>query len=380
MEALAITNSGIEDVAAQEITKLTGSAGSKCDVCEGLVSFNTKKFEDLFLMCYKLQSARKVILLLKKFKCSSIKDIEKEISKVEFKEWIDNNTRFVVECESDSISTQEVRETAGEVIKNLTKAEISFKSPDVIVFAYITGDTCYLGIDFGREDLAKRDYKVFLTSDSLKANLAFALAQLCGYKKDKVLLDPFCNDGAVVIEAALSAAELSPHFYSKDKFNFMKIKRFKDFDFEKFFEGIDKAAKPKQEFAINAFEDNFGLLQNAKKNAKIAGVVSCMRFSRTESDWIELKFKENSVDIISALPTQMHHFTEPGKLQKKYNELFYQADYVLAKDGVVGLITRPNIIDMLKNAAETHKFRLDSERPVMQGKQDMSILIFSRAK
>jgi 23S rRNA G2445 N2-methylase RlmL len=374
MEGLAITNSGIEDVAAKEIKEIIGPK-TKCKTGKGFVIFDFKKFEDLFLLCYRSQSLKKVMFILDKFKFKSVGDIKQEVSHVELKEWPGS---FVVNCTGLGASHQEVREDVGEAIKKKIKGKISFKEPDTVFFAYLDKDDCYFCIDFGSEDLAKREYRIFLSRDSIKASLAYALARLCKFNKKKVLLDPFCNDGVVVIESALFATNFSHHHYNKDMFRFLGLKRFESFDFDKFFEKADKKTDTSQKTDINAFEDNFRLLQSSKKNAKIAGIMKSIRFSRTEPDWIELKFKEKSIDVIAAQPPQKHHFTEPAKLQRTYDELFLQAGYVLKEKGFVGLITKPNVADMLKKAAEKHKFKLKEERKVMQGKQEMEILLFSK--
>ena len=64
MKGLVITSKGIEDAAALEIKELISA---ECKAEEGCVIFDFKDYKDLCLLCYKSQSADRVLYLIGNF-------------------------------------------------------------------------------------------------------------------------------------------------------------------------------------------------------------------------------------------------------------------------------------------------------------------------
>ena len=297
MKGLAITNIGIEDAACSEINALISSSAEKR---KGCVVFDVEKHEDLFRLCYKAQSVRKILLLLSSFKIKSMWDIEKEIKKLDISEWINEKTTFVVRsiASNSSIRSQELEPEVGGFIIDKSKAKVELDSPDATFFVFIEQNECYLGIDFSGDDLGKRDYRVFTGSDILKPNVAFSILKIAEYSVKDVLLDPFCASGTIPIEAALLATQFPVRHFNRDSFLFLNMKNFEKFDFEKFFEKEDKNADLKQKASITAADSSFQAISAAKKNAKIAGVMKTISFSRKEPKWLDSKFSYGTVDKI----------------------------------------------------------------------------------
>ena len=63
------------------------------------------------------------------------------------------------------------------------------------------------------------------------------------------------------------------------------------------------------------------------------------------------------------------------KLKKIYKELFYQAEYILKKDGVLALIAYDT--GLVKDSAGD-KMRIADELAVSQGMKSMNFLIFKK--
>ena len=190
-----------------------------------------------------------------------------------------------------------------------------------------------------------------------------------GFVKDDVALDPFSRDGVVSIEAAFYAAGFPVNYYKKDKFAFLKLKI--GVDFEKFFEGVDKSIKkPKAE--IYSYDHLFKYVDYSRKNAKIAGVDKHINFSRVELEWLDIKFKKESVDrIITNPPTSKN-----ANLEKVYGEFFYQCDYILKNNGTVAIVSR--IPDFVKKHAEKRDFAVHREKEVWSGEQLLKIMVFKK--
>ena len=371
MKGLVITSKGVEEAASIEIKELIGA---HCRVESGCVAFDFKNFRDLCLLCYKCQSANRVLYLIGSFEFEDFfGDFGIFIKKAEFSKWVGENKKFKVECvregQHDFNSVDVETKTAKLILKKAKGKKNDTKNYDIIFFAYITDKKCYFGIDFAGFELNKRAYKIFLHPNSLRGTIAYALVRESGFKKNEVMLDPFSRDGVIAIEAAFHATGFPCNYYKKDKFAFLKLKL--GIDFEKFFKGVDKKiGKPKGD--IYAYDHLFKYVDYSRKNAKIAGVDKQINFSRVELEWLDIKFKKESVGrIISNPPTSKN-----ANLDRIYNEFFYQCSYILKNSGTIALISR--IPDFVKRHAEKHNFAVHKEKGVWSGEQLLNIILFKK--
>ena len=379
MKALAICDKGLEDIAALEIKELIKEKSQIKDNC---VLFSVKKLEDLCLLCYKSQSVSKILFLLDSFKFNNngfSDNVEKNIEKINFDKWLDKKTTFVVRCDkinNNDLSTNEIERKTGEfIINNIKKnkkynQKVNLVNPDIIFSVFINKNECYFGIDFAGFDLSKRTYKIFMHPASLKGPIAYSLVRIADYTKKDALLDPFSGSGIISIEAALFASNFPVHYFDKEKFAFLKFKLLKT-DFNKFFKNIDKKIN-KNDLKIIGYDNSMKFVQYGRKNAKIAGIDKLIRFSRIDIEWLDTKFKKNTIDkIVTDIPV-LSKFADKSAVQKAYKELFYQADFILKKNGIVVILTRD--LNSIKKFYEEFKFKIIEEKKVYSGKQELLIL------
>ena len=382
MEGLAITSKGIEDIAALEIKEITKA---KTDIKEGCVIIQTKEILDLCKLCYEAQSLEKILLLLGHFCFSDPEDFYTKISgivnKIKLQEWLDKKTTFRISNKKidNAINSEEINARVGELIIDRIKKEkkyaqkVDLENPDVILFVYIINGMCYLGIDLSGFDLHKRDYRIFCCPRELRATIAYSLSRIAGYEPEDLSLDPFCGSGSILIEAALFAAKMPINFYRKEKFQFLKLKELQKIKFDKLFKEVDKKIS-KKKTRIYGYDLVLHYIQSARKNAKIAGIQKQITFSRVDIDWVDIKFKKCSVDKIITQPPQLTQNTNPKDIEKMYDNLFYQAEYILKKSGSVTLISPSTAL--LRKSAEKYKFKVNHERKIMHGKTEMEIAVF----
>ncbi len=374
MKGLALTSKGIEDISASEIKELIGA---KSELKEGCIIFDFRNFQDLFLLCYKAQSVAKIIYLLDNFTFTDdpVRIFKKNIEKTSLKEWIsDSFSVNVLRKGEHNFKSVDVGKSVSEIFQKNFKSKPLFKNAEISFFIYINKREFYFGVDFSGGDLSKRDYRIFLGSEELKPNIAYFMTRIAGYVPQEVMLDPFCKAGIIPIEAALFALNLSHNFYNKDKFLFLKIDKFKTFNFDDFFNELDKGSK-EIELKINALDNTFNHIQAAKKNAKIAGVIKKINFSRLELEWLDTKYKRGGIDkIITFVPSISKH-KDPKKIEKIYRELFHQAEFILKKKGKIVLVCKQGS-ELLKKQAQEFRFELHEERIVMQGKESLKISVF----
>lgn len=368
-----MTSKGIEETASAEVKELINA---NCKIEDMCVAFDFDDFRDLCLLCYKCQSADRVLYLIGDFEFTDfLGDFERFIDGAKIDEWICKNKKFKVECVrlgAHHFKSVDVEAKAAELLRKkleIKNSKIDKKDYGIIYFVYIADNKCYFGIDFAGFELNKRDYKIFLHPNSLRGTIAYSLVRESGFEKKEAVLDPFSRDGVISIEAAFYASNFPHNYYKKEKFAFLKLDI--GIDFEKFFKDTDRNIK-KAKADINCFDHMFKYVDYSKKNAKIAGVDKQINFSRVELEWLDIKFKEKSVDrIITSPPTSKN-----ADLGKIYNEFFYQCEYILKNDGTVSLITR--LPDFVKKHAEKHNFLALKEKEVWSGEQMLKILVFKK--
>ena len=372
MKGLAITSRGLEETASIEVREIINA---KCKIEESCVVFDFKNFKDLCLLCYKCQSVDRIICLIGSLKFKNFfDDFGEFIEKLDLDEWTCRYKKFRVECIREGthgFNSIDVESKAAKLIskKSKNRIKLSIKEHEIIFFVYVFGSKCYFGVDFAGFELNKRGYKIFLHPGSLRGTIAYALVRESGFKKNEVMLDPFSRDGVIAIEAAFYAAGFACNYYKKDKFAFLNLKL--GIDFEKFFKDADKRIK-NTKTGIYAYDHMFKYVDYSRKNAKIAGIDKQINFSRVELEWLDIKFKKESVDrIVTSLPASKN-----ANLDKIYNEFFYQSEYILKKNGAIAVISR--IPDFVRMHAEKHNFAVLREKDVWSGEQPLRILTFKK--
>ncbi|MBI2545639.1 hypothetical protein HYV81_00480 [Candidatus Woesearchaeota archaeon] len=371
MQGLAVTHKGMEDIAAQEIKELIGA---NAEIREQAVLFTIKKLEELALLCYKAQSVIRVMLLLAE--TASINELGTALEHTDIKEWLHNKS-FAVRCLKQELDepTPEIEGRIGEIAlnevkKRKIKAKVSLKEPDVTLFCYITKNACFLGIDFAGFDLSKRYYKIFQHPDTLKGTIAYGLVRLSGYKPGEILVDPFSGSGIIPIEAACFAYKYPVQYYSKDRFAFLKFTRF---DFSRIDKEIQKPAKA----TIFGLDHNVRYVEVAKKNATVAGINKYVSFSRVAVEWHDTKLKEHSVDVLVGNPPSSSKLVAVKDIKKLYDELFYQADFVISDNGRIVLASRD--AELAIASAVKHGFKAVLQRDIYMGQQMLKVILFERA-
>ena len=371
MKGFAITSKGIEDIAAAEIKELICA---DCKPEQGCVLFDFKKFEDLCLLCYKCQSADRILYWIGEFEFHNFfEELERFIEKTRFDGWISKCRTFKVECirmgDHDFKSVDAEAKVAEILLKKNKGKKLGMKDYDIIFFVYIMGNNCYFGVDFAGFELNKRPYKIFLHPNSLRGTIAYALIRESGFDKNDTMLDPFSRDGVIVIEAALHASNFPLNYYKKEKFAFLKLNLV---DSGRLLENADKRMLKKPKARLYCFDYMFKHVDYSRKNAKIAGVDKQINFSRVELEWLDIKFRKEAVDrIVTNLPSSKN-----ANLDKIYNEFFYQAEYILKKIGAIAIVTR--IPDFVKKHAEKHNFAVVKEKDVWSGEQELHIIVFKK--
>lgn len=380
LHCIALVHIGTEQIAFDEIKTIAAEA--KLTRTEpGTIFFSINDEQALADITYHARTILKTIRLLDTKKITG--EIEPEHIP-DLAPYLDKT--FLVTCDrrgEHPFTSYDIEQKLNSVISSQYSVNVDYKNPQTRIFLLITQrtitlgadftspakeDTLYTGIDYSGIDLGRRSYRIFLGTESIKGTLAAALLHFCGYEPKHALLDPFCRHGTIPIEAALLATNTSPNKFDKEKLAFTKLPHSKLTikDSEKDFRGT-----------ILAMDNNFKNVSHAQKNAKIAGIVKRIDFSRTDLDWLDAKIGKKNCDRIITYPPQPGRSLAEATASKIYHDLFYQAEFILKQNGKIGLLMKRGA-ELLAPHAAKYGFKLEKQINGKQGEEEFSFLVFGR--
>jgi len=110
-----------------------------------------------------------------------------------------------------NIESQEIIKTLADIYTKNRKVKL--EKPDIEIRALITDKRVYISqkisqIDRTQFEKRKVQYRPFFSPITLHPRLARALVNLSNIQKNKVLLDPFCGTGGILLEAGLIGVKI----------------------------------------------------------------------------------------------------------------------------------------------------------------------------
>lgn len=214
-ELIAPCHFGLEAVLKREIDDL-GYDISKVE--DGRVTF----IGDMEALCRAnifLRTAERILLKAGCFKAVTFDELFEKTKALPWEEWLPADGKFWVTkaasvksklyspSDIQSIMKKAIVERMKKAYKTETIPETGASYP-IRVFAM--KDEFTIGIDTTGESLHKRGYRQSTTKAPISETLASALIMLTPWKKDRILVDPFCGSGTFAIEAAMMAANMAP--------------------------------------------------------------------------------------------------------------------------------------------------------------------------
>ena len=149
------------------------------------------------------------------------------------------------------------------------------------VRVFLMKDIVTVGIDTTGISLHKRGYREVSGKAPITETLAAALIMLTPWRKDRILVDPFCGSGTFPIEAAMMAANIAPgmnrSFLSEKWDNLITKKNWYDV--------IDEANDmicDDVEVDIQGYDVDSSVIKIARRNAREAGVDHLIHFQERD--------------------------------------------------------------------------------------------------
>lgn len=220
---IATTTFGLEAIARRELESLGYEI---LKVRDGKVYFEGD-LQDIARTNIWLRTADRVLIELASFKAREFDELFENVYAIDWVNIIPKNANFIVNGKSVksklfSVPTcQSVTERA--IIKKLqTKHKIDRFSKSGALYdleVSLLKDVASITLDTTGKGLHKRGYRIKHGDAPLKETLAAALVSLSFWNKDRLLYDPFCGTGTILVEAAMIGKNIAPGLNRGFSFN-----------------------------------------------------------------------------------------------------------------------------------------------------------------
>ncbi len=277
---------GIEAVLKREIYDLGYEITS---VEDGRVTFEGD-WEAVVRTNLCIRTGERVLIKLAQFKALEFEDLFQGISAIPWEEYLEADSKFWV-TKATSVKS---KLSAVPVIQSVAKkamVERMRKSYHMDTFPetgksfpvriFLMKDEAMVTLDTTGTPLHKRGYRTYTGAAPISETLAAALIMLTPWRADRILLDPFCGSGTILIEAAMMAAHIAPglhrHFQAEEWSNLLN-KRLWDEIREELSQEIDISV----ETQLQGYDIDADALSIARKNAAQAGVDTLIHFQQRD--------------------------------------------------------------------------------------------------
>ena len=295
---------GLESVLKREIIDLGYDITS---VSDGRVAFFGDE-EAVARANVFLRSAERVLIKVGQFKATTFDELFENVKALDWDRFIPVDGKFWVtkassvksKLFSPSDIQRIVKKAMVEKLKNVYNVTwFNEDGNDYPVRVFIIKDEVIVTLDTTGESLHKRGYRTMTVKAPISETLASALIMLTPWKKDRILVDPFCGSGTFPIEAAMMAAGIAPgmnrEFRAESWTNFIPKKHW--------YETVSEAhdyIDDKIETDIQGYDIDKEALAAARANAKRAGVDHLIHFQ--ERDMKDLSHPKKYGFIITNPP------------------------------------------------------------------------------
>ncbi|MDD6639069.1 MAG: class I SAM-dependent RNA methyltransferase [Lachnospiraceae bacterium] len=237
-----------------------------------------------------LRSAERVLLQVGRFHATTFDELFEGIKALPWEDYIPKDGRFWVtkasSIKSKLFSPSDIQSIAKKAMVERLKQSYHLDwfpedGASYPVRIFLLKDEVMVTIDTSGESLHKRGYRLMTSKAPLTETLAAALIMLTPWKRDRILVDPFCGSGTFPIEAAMMAANIAPgmnrSFTAQKWTNLIPAELWKE-TVQEAEEMIDKDVR----VDIQGYDIDPEVVKAARENAKRAGVDHMIHFQQRE--------------------------------------------------------------------------------------------------
>lgn len=284
IELIAPCHFGLESVLKREILDL-GYEISKVE--DGRVTF----LGDAEAICRAnifLRTAERILLKVGEFRAVTFEELFEKTKALAWEAYVPANGKFWVtkaaSVKSKLFSPSDIQSIMKKaMVERLKKVYHQEWFPEdgasYPVRVFLMKDVVTIGIDTSGVSLHKRGYRQLSSKAPITETLAAALIMLTPWKRDRILVDPFCGSGTFPIEAAMMAANIAPgmnrSFTAEQWTNLIPRKLW--------YESVEEASdlmEDQIEVDIQGYDIDGDVVKAARQNAADAGVDHLIHFQQ----------------------------------------------------------------------------------------------------
>jgi Predicted N6-adenine-specific DNA methylase len=284
IELMAPCHFGMEAVLKREIQDL----GYEISLVEdGRVSF----YGDMAAICRAnifLRTAERIILKVAQVKAVTFDELFEKTKSLPWEEYIPVDGKFWVakaaSIKSKLFSPTDIQSIMKKAMVERMKMKYKLDwfeetGADYPIRVFFMKDIATIGIDTSGMSLHKRGYRRLTSKAPITETLAAALIMFTPWKKDRILVDPFCGSGTFLIEAAMIAANMAPgmnrSFISENWTNILPKQNWYDAVNE-----ANEKVDDNIEVDIQGYDIDGEVVKAARENAREAGVDHLIHFQQ----------------------------------------------------------------------------------------------------
>lgn len=233
-----------------------------------------------------IRTAERILLKMGSFKASDFDELFEGTKAIPWEEYLPRDAKFWV----TKATTNKSALFSGSAIQSIVKKAIVERMKQTYrvnrfeedgdeypIRVFIFKDMVSIGLDTSGTSLHKRGYRQLVGKAPISETLASALLMLTPWKRDRVLVDPFCGSGTFPIEAAMIGANIAPGMnreFNADSWEKIVSKKI-------WYNAYDEAhdlIRRDVEMNIQGYDLDPDIVKCAMANAKEAGVDKYIHF------------------------------------------------------------------------------------------------------
>lgn len=285
-ELIAPCHFGLESILKREITDL-GYDVSKVE--DGRVTF----VGDAEAICRAnifLRTAERILIKAGSFRAETFEELFQGTKSIPWEEFIPEDGRFWItkaaSVKSKLFSPSDIqsimKKAMVERMKEVYHVEWFPESgASFPVRVFLMKDEVTAALDTTGDSLHKRGYRKLTAKAPIAENLAAALIMLTPWKRDRILVDPFCGSGTFPIEAAMMAANIAPgmnrSFTAQSWTHLIPVK-----EWQETAEEAKEEVKTDVCTDIQGYDLDESMVAIARENARLAGVEKLIHFQKRD--------------------------------------------------------------------------------------------------
>ncbi|HIZ08268.1 MAG TPA: class I SAM-dependent RNA methyltransferase [Candidatus Eubacterium avistercoris] len=235
-----------------------------------------------------LRTAERILLKTGSFHAETYDELFEAVKAIPWEDYLPENAKFWVtkasSVKSKLYSSSDIQSIVKKAMveRMKQKYQVDWFPEDGAAYpvrVFLMKNQVTIGLDTSGDHLHKRGYRTMAGKAPLSETLAAALILLTPWKRDRILVDPFCGSGTFPIEAAMIAANMAPgmgrHFQAEKWSGLIRSSLWGEIR-----EEAEAMVDTDIETDIQGYDIDGDIIKVARDNARRAGVDHLIHFQQ----------------------------------------------------------------------------------------------------